>query len=210
MPSQYPDPADTTLHRWAWEFLWRNPKFQSEFEAAESAQLALEATGALPLAWNERPIGALAWRWGIRRISFIWPGHEKTPVELDVAPRALAHVRIRGREQWIVAAPERPDRMAFEFDLAAPIDPQLERARRALLTNQKLKFPAQNRQRVQPEKLRDYLRVLDATQADATTREMLDVFSAERADALDAKVLNRWKHRALELRDGGYRGLLAL
>lgn len=197
-PSHYPDPAGTTLHRWAWEFLRRNPTFETEANDAVQSQLALKAAGKLPLAWKQQPLGEQLWAWGVRR---------PYPVDFNVAPWLVNESRVG--DEWINATPWRADRMVFEFDLMEPVEPQIERARRTLVVAQNAHFPIGKRKRNRPDKLRDYLRVLDAVDAGATPREMLAVFALEHP-AINEKMLGRWKRRAVELRDGGYRELLAL
>jgi len=58
------------LHRWAWEFLRRNPEFEAEMHAAIEAQRppqALHAAGKLrPLGWKQTPKGAVLFKWGDR------------------------------------------------------------------------------------------------------------------------------------------------
>jgi hypothetical protein len=203
-PAQYPDPADTSLHRWAWEFLRRNPVFEAQANAAITSQRALRAAGKLPEFWSKQPLGAVLKSWGVKfPILAQWRGPEfDAPVRFDVAPRDLPCARIGG--QMTVLAPLRDDRRPLEFDLSAPLDPQLARARLALIADQKRKFPKFRRSRNQTEKFVLYLRVLDALEMKATTAELLELSPGD-----DERALRRWTKRAIALRDGGYRELLA-
>jgi hypothetical protein len=190
-PADYPDPADASLHSWAWEFLRRNPQFV--------ADLAGIREGTSPEG------RALLRRWGIARVNLPdWPAD--SPVHFDVGPRPVRPVKIAGA--WFAATLNRDDRIALEFDLAAPIEPQLERARQALIANQRHRFPTLRRLRNQAEKFPAYLRALDALDAGATRREMLEQFAHEFPD-LDERGLAYWIRRARALRDGEYRALVA-
>ena len=188
----YPDPAETSLHRWAWEFLRRNPQF-----VAELAEIRR----------GDSPEGrALLKRWGIARVNLPdWPAD--SPVHFDAGPRPVRPVKIAGA--WIAAALDRQDRITLEFDLAAPIEPQLERARQTLAANQRHHFPTLRRLRNQAEKFPLYLRTLDALDAGATRREMLERFAHECPDGLDERGLAYWIRRARALRDSEYRALVA-
>jgi hypothetical protein len=183
-PADYPDPADTSLHRWAWEFLQRNPEYV------------------------KNPISR---EWGITMQ--LRPGGQggeaffgDSPTRFDLAPRGLKETKTD--VGWIASASVRDDRLVLEFDLDAPIDPQLERARISLVHHQRIAFPALRRQRNQTEKFPLYLRVLDALAAGASRGEMLKEFQRHRADAVDDRTLRYWIKKSTALRDGGYRDLL--
>ena len=191
-PKQYPDPADTSLQRWAWEFLRRNPTFEAEARAAVNQWKADE-----PLA--RAPLLPVLKKWGVVSAG--------APVRFDVAPR-LVRTSQQGDEVELAFTLLRADRLLLEFDLDAPLDPQIERARQLLVANQRLNFPALRRQRNQTEKFPLYLRVLDALAAGATHGEMLKEFQRRRADAVDERTLRYWIKRATALRGGGNRELL--
>lgn len=197
-PDDYPDPAAASLHRWAWEFLCRNPAFEAAMRPAMTLQAALKAKGELPASWSEQPIGVVLRRWGIAfPILPAWRRRLR-----DDAPSRFAAAPYRH------SAPANPGRVTLTFDVSAPIDPQLERARAMLMATQRQQFPAFKRCRIQPEMLAQYLRVLDAQAAGATRRQMLDAFSTTDADVVDERKLRYWIKRANELRDGAYRDLL--
>jgi hypothetical protein len=209
-PKQYPDPADTSLHRWAWEFLQRNSMFKAEATIASKQQRTMKAAGTLPHSWSAQPLGVVLKRWGVLHpILPEWrPLAGDAPVRFDQAPRFVGHRESNGA--WIVFAPMRQDRLVLEFDLDAPLDPQVERARHTLAANQCSKFPALRRQRNQTTKFALYLRVLDARAAGAMTKEILDVLSSQLPKTVDQRTLRYWIKSAQALRDSGYRELLKL
>jgi hypothetical protein len=189
-PTKYPDAESTSLHRWALEFLWRNPEFRAEYEAV-IARLR-QPDGSLLL--NVDSVDLELARWGVRSFRGIGealPGD--SPWMFDLAPRTLRS-----------DAPASTARLVLEFDIDTPLDPQIERARHILNAEQQKRFPELKRGRNQVQKFPLYLRVLDAADAGASQKEMVDVFAAN-----DARAVRKWKARAIALRDGGYRDLIA-
>jgi hypothetical protein len=189
-PTQYPDPANTSLNRWAWEFLQRNPEFVKNPDAKE---------------------------WGIK--TRLMPGGRggeaffgNSPTHFDLAPRYVGQREIGG--SWISYNPVRDDRLVLEFDLDAAIEPQLERARTMLNISQHIyrseqqEFGKRARRRNRSDKFALYLRILDALVVDVTRNEMLDVFSKETPKGIDESTLRANIDAATALRDGGYRDLL--
>lgn len=204
-PAEYPDPASASLHRWAWEFLRRNPTFCEEHAAARGELVALKER---PRFTSDRPDVIVLQRWGID-FPLLKEWYDKgmldAPVKFALAPRDLAHVKHNGVR--IVAAPERTDRRALEFDLGAPIEPQLERARAMLLASQKHEFPTLTRKRNRLDRFPIYLRLLDAIDAGATQRQMVEGLQSMDG-ALDERTIRRWIRVARGMRDAGYRDLL--
>jgi hypothetical protein len=203
--AHYPDPADTSLNRWAWEFLRRNPTFEQEATEARKKHDEMKRAG-LPVSWSNSPLRIVLRRWGISHPILPEWKISDAPYHFDVAPRMTRDAKVNG--EWIEYALQRDDRLLLEFDLDVPIDPQLERARTTLIANQRCKFPALTRRRNQAQKFPLYLRVLDAQAVSAKTRTMLDVFSKDEQN-VDDRMLGYWIRRATELRDSGYRKLLA-
>lgn len=111
--------------------------------------------------------------------------------------------------QRYCVALESSEKSVLEFDLTAPINPQIERAKKMLTAQQK-----QNNQGKQIVKKAIvslypwYLRTLDADAAKATHPEIIELFSKERSDAISDDTLRNWKKEAERLRDGGYRELV--
>jgi hypothetical protein len=195
-PTKYPDAESTSLHRWAFEFLMRNPKYLREWDEALNWQKAQLEAGASPLETVKR-IDALRARWGINSFHNWDEEHPlDTATQFDRAPRRT------------VAVSTRDDRVRLEFDLDKPVDPQIERARHTLNAEQQKRFPHFKRKRNQVQKFPIYLRVLDAIAAGASLEEMLKVFAYEN-DNVDERTVSHWNTRATKLRDGGYRDLIA-
>lgn len=195
-PMKYPAAESTSLHRWAWEFLLRNPEYRRELEEAITLQKEQLGAGASPLDTIQL-IDALNARWGINSFHNWDEEHPlDTATQFDRAPRRT------------VAAPTRDDRVVLEFDLDKPVDPQLERARHTLNAEQQKRFPNFKRKRNQVQKFPLYLRVLDALAAGAGPDEMLDVFATQ-VPEVDERTVRYWKTCATRLRDGGYRDLIA-
>ena len=101
--------------------------------------------------------------------------------------------------------PEYPENLALEFDLTAPINPQIERAKKMLVAQQK----RNNQGKLIVKKAIVllypwYLRTLDALAAGAKHSEMIEIFSAQYQDAISDDTLRNWKKEAERLRDGGY------
>src|SRR6266536_4292564 len=156
-PAQYPDPDSASLHQWAWEFLRRNPAFVAEAEPAGEENLAMKAAGQLPATWHKTPLGAVMAKWGIRdpNVSeWMWRvRRHKAPV-FDAAPWPPTRNPARGANTY-----------AITFDLGAPIDRQVERARSMLATQQRFHNPDFRRKRTRVAKFPLYLRILDALEA---------------------------------------------
>lgn len=191
---RYAHTVEFGLHRWALEFLWRNPEFRAEYNAV-IARLR-QPDGSLLL--NVDSIDLELARWGVRSFRGIGealPGD--SPWMFDLAPRILRS-----------DAPASTVRLVLEFDIDTPLDPQLERARHMLNAQQQKRFPELKRGRNQVQKFPLYLRVLDATAVGASVREMAEVFATQVPD-LDERTVRNWKMRAIKLRDGGYRDLIA-
>jgi len=131
-----------------------------------------------------------------------------TPVRFKRYPVLVPSAKIKGVEGYFCIARESPGRMVFEFDISAPIGPQIERAKVTLKENQKLysgpkRMGGKSRASLYPI----YLRVLDALADSATSKNMLGVFSAEN-DEINESSIRNWKRAATALRDGGYKKLV--
>jgi hypothetical protein len=98
--------------------------------------------------------------------------------------------------------------VVLEFDLSSPILPQIERAKAMLTDSQKLRNGGKTITKRKMDKYPQYLRTLDARSAGASDKEIVEVFSKERPDAIDNKTLTNWENAACLLRDGGYRDLI--
>jgi hypothetical protein len=96
--------------------------------------------------------------------------------------------------------------MALEFDLSAPIAPQIERAKKLLELNQKRRASRiegiRTRNNEAARMFPTYLRVLDALNAGVTEYRIAEEFGV--AD----DVARNWIAKANALRDEGYRHLV--
>ena len=107
--------------------------------------------------------------------------------------------------------PESESRVVLEFDLAAPLAPQLTRAKQILDASKKQikeTLPAENRKQVAMYPF--YLRVLDAKAANITKAKMAEVFSQECSDGLTEKDISNWLKAAEDLTTNGYKRLAKL
>jgi len=111
--------------------------------------------------------------------------------------------------QYFRVASELPDKTVFEFDLSAPINPQIDRAKAMLVAQQKQNSKGKAVVRKAMVKLYPgYLRILDAITAGATKNEIAEIFSKEDSggnygiDKLDKQIAE-----AKRLMNDGYRTL---
>lgn len=179
--TDYPLASDTSLDRWAWEFLRRNANFKMEMQRAVQEQAAARKAGTLDIAWNRQPVGGVLKRWGIA-FPFLPEWIESmgldSPVRFESFPRDLDLAAIEGWHFKI--ALHRHTTRCLEFDLTAPITPQLEKASRMLLASQasphlqELGVKVRNNEAT--KMFPYYLRLLDATDAGATRKEIADFF----------------------------------
>ena len=202
--ADYPDPGNASMHRWAWEFLRRNLTFQGEYVQAMDEAGELELKGETRPAWSQRPTGKVLRKWGVASI----PGalHDETDsyFEFESFPRFLRRGEIDGRP--FEYCPPSLSRMALEFDLSAPIAPQIERAKKLLELNQKRRASRiegiRTRNNEAARMFPTYLRVLDALNAGVTEYRIAEEFGV--AD----DVARNWIAKANALRDEGYRHLV--
>lgn len=198
--SDYPDPKTASLDRWAFEFLWRNEKFRQEFERAADEQKSLKQAGSLSIFWNQAPVGKVIQKWGLTPLLPEW-GLD-TPARFERYPILVPCCEINGKQVHL--AYESPSRAILEFDLSAPIGPQIQRARHNLKMQQKhYRGPKRDSGRSQIRLYRNYLRVLDAMEAKTSKSQMLKVFAFE-DDRVGEDSIRNWILEATRLRDGGY------
>lgn len=196
-PTKYPLAESTSLHRWAFEFLMRNPKYLRELDEALNWQKAQLEAGASPLETVKR-IDALRARWGINSFHNWDEEHPlDTATQFDRAPRRA------------FATPTRHDRVAFEFDIDKPLDPQLKRVGHTLKAEQQKQFPNFKRGNNHVQQFPLYLRLLDALAHGATQDEIATEIGRYRRDVPDERTVRNWIRKAKALRDGGYRDLIA-
>lgn len=204
--SDYPDEKRSRLispDRWAWEFLKRNKKFRSDIEEAKKTQGSyLEAHSDECIGWSNTPTGQVLRKWGIDRpniTAWIDARVVDAPVVFEKYPQVLRFASIQGVD--VHAAKADSSKICLQFDLSSPIEPQIQRAKSILLSNQKAKENNLTRRRnnEQFDRFPCYLRILDAVDAGAKNKEIADcLFLADDTLAMAKK-------KAEALRDGGYK-----
>lgn len=214
--------ANTSLDRWAAEFLWRNLEFQKEVEAVlNEPDLPPPPAGFPPIGWSEKPLGKVLIKWGVSRLmlpEWIKQGVSDSQFIFNKFPRYVATCKVttagglftdKAVGQRYCVAPASHGKSVLEFDFTAPINPQIERAKKMLTAQQK-----QNNQGKPIVKKAIvslypwYLRTLDALDAGATHSEMIELFSMECPDAISDDTMRNWQKEGKRLRDGGYRDLV--
>ncbi|MBK6356359.1 MAG: hypothetical protein IPF44_06405 [Betaproteobacteria bacterium] len=213
--SDYPsgqEAKEASLDRWAWVFLARNPQFQKELTEARKEAPPSDDGQRGPIGWSQTPIGKVLKKWGVewpRLPEWIESGLCDSPVVFQKHPLHAATVKIEG--QFYRLMPESESRVVLEFDLAAPLAPQLTRAKQILDASKKQikeTLPAENRKQVAMYPF--YLRVLDAKAANITKAKMAEVFSQECSDGLTEKDISNWLKAAEDLTTNGYKRLAKL
>ncbi len=207
--SDYPDEAESKLispDRWAWEFLRRNKKFKAELEKAKKSQPSyLKENAESPIGWSNTPVGLVLCEWGVEHpnlTEWIDARAVDTPVAFVKYPQFLRFGTINGVDVDI--ARHESTKLCLQFDLSSPIEPQIQRAKATLMSNQKAKESTLTRRRNNErfERFPCYLRILDAIDAGAKNKEIADcLFMADDTLAMAKK-------KAEALRDGGYKTIV--
>jgi hypothetical protein len=210
-PKDYPtenQAAKLSRDWWAHEFLCCNQDFVNAMMAAKAEQDAMADSDISP-AWNQRPMGKVLKEWGVA-----WPvlrgvieagGHD-APVRFEVYPVEVPRYTFQGQEIRLTLPSE--SKAVLEFDLSAPIAPQIARAAKWLQNKQSAyEGPKRKEGRSRVDLYPTYLRVLHALKAGANKEEMLQVFSLEQPN-IDDKSIRNWMKEAKRLRDGGYRAIV--
>lgn len=128
-----------------------------------------------------------------------------SPVRFSRFPRGLilGECKSDGPTLWVCKS--QPGTMPLEFDLTAPIPPQLERAKTRLEAMQASpevqKLGVRTRNNEQTRMFPQYLRLLDALGAGIGRAKLAEFFT------LGDDTLARQIEKAVALRDGGYRAL---
>lgn len=210
--SDYPseqEAKEASLDRWAWAFLARNQQFQKELtEARKEATPSDDGQRGL-IGWSQTPIGKVLKKWGVewpRLPEWIESGLCDSPVVFQKHPVHAATVKIEG--QFYRLMPESESRVVLEFDLTAPLAPQLARAKQILDASKdqiKNELPKDDRKQLAMYPL--YLRVLDARAAKATKVKMAEVFSLERPKGVTEADIGNWIKAAEKLATDGYKRL---
>lgn len=214
-PADYPsekEALDASLDLWAWAFLRRNQDFQNELAEAEKLPRSKFDDKGQPIGWSQTPVGKVLAKWGVSfpmLPEWVKAGISDSPVRFQAHPVHAAIARIEGRLYCFM--PESESRVVLEFDLAAPLAPQLARAKKILDASKekiKKKLPKEPRKQIAMYPL--YLRVLDAMAAKASKAKMAEVFSLERPGGVSDGDIDNWKKAAVAMASEGYKRLATL
>jgi Uncharacterized conserved protein (DUF2285)/Family of unknown function (DUF6499) len=193
-PKKYPDPDKTRLDQWAWEFLRRNEEYQQVWsQMIELHEVAHdpppEGPGSSRIAREFKSrdtISSDVLRIFQQKFGIILPA---SPDQPRVPPKFLHHT-VSGRDRpslkfcpeeqsYEVKLSLEPGESLIVFNLAWPIDMQLERARACLKERAAYLRQLGDLQPMESanhvSKFQAYLRILDANSAGASQREMAAV-----------------------------------
>jgi len=196
-PAGYPVPA-APLHDWAWQFLRRNPEYQTDWDHAVTRHIRRD-DGIDPIAWHHmRQLG--------RKYGVLLP---VDPAANEGRPHFDAMCITIPRSS---AAPPL-HRANVQFDLRVPLELQWPLVKshlenlRASRRIEVISTPRHHR-----EKWRNYLRILDARCAGASHSEIAAVLFPELPNEYDddyigSRQVKNQRRAAERLRDGGYRGI---
>lgn len=227
-PAEYRFTQDLSAEDWAWQFLRRNPAYQSDWQWFAATWSALEADYGQPPQrdyhrWRQDPRAyrrAATNDTGEEESLLIecWMGQKWGFYKFPLDP-ALEHPEPGMDLLWrdvpltpqLVATPDNewlgtdPARVAYGFDLRQALAPQLEQAQRFLRLLQKQRARQGSivlESSPQHAEWCDYLRYLDAEAAQASAEQIMTVLQPA-----DLVVL---RQRAHEMIQTGYRRILQL
>lgn len=202
---EYPSIKGTSLDRWAAEFLYRNPIFLSEYNAAKNEEIRL-GSSRLPIGWNERPTGKVLVKYGVSLPNIWGDSIHDSPVFFTKYPMWVGRKdleKIDGKSYFITPFDESLSVIAF--DLSQPINPQLDRAKKMLISSQgNFEGKKQVVRKAIVKLYPFYLRVLDAFKDGVHPHKISEVLSFEYSRGVSDDTLRNWKLKAEQLRDGGY------
>jgi hypothetical protein len=227
--NDYPPVRGTSLDRWAYEFLIRNPDFFREYSEAEKQQPDREnqrhPDGSL-MGWSETPIGKVLVQYGVESPMLAEWMESKwdSPVKFENYPRSVDTVKVNNAGgvfseiavgKRFCITPFLQERLVLEFDLTAPINPQIKRAANILKGTQEARkrgrwidasIMTQGKAitRLYPF----YLRVLDAFDMQASPSEICSELSKSYKRGVGDDTLRNWKKEAERLRGGGYKDIV--
>lgn len=199
--SAYPEPAQTTLLQWWWEFTRRRPDYRelwdsgiarAEYEHRFARDIE-EFRLRFELSVIHDPVRRFT-DWELMHFRFprnfaqspLEPVLEDPEIILEspYAHQTLTAVAHRGK------LAEGQGHMQFNFDLSRPLPPQLELAKHHLTEAQQELFGKVATRRPRLRNWPNFLRALDAHDAGATYREVCNVFwplQTQRKDGRETK-----------------------
>jgi len=227
-PTDYHFTESLMPQEWAWQFLRRNPDYQTDWQWFQATWAVLEAEYGRPprrdfQRWQRDP---RAYRQGVTEqgeteslLIECWMGHKwgfyKFPVDPAVE-RPVLGTELLWREfplppqlveasdtEWLGA---NSTKVAYGFDLSQPLASQFAQAQRFLRVlqrqrSQQGRIDLASRRQQQQEWCR-YLRYLDAETANVPAAQIIEVLQLEQPVAFQS--------RAHEMIQNGYRRILHL
>lgn len=229
-PADYNFTAGLTPAEWAWQFLRRNPDYQTDWQWFHATWTVLEAEYGRPPErdfhrWQKDPRAyrqAVTNEQGDDEESLLiecWMGQKwgfyKFPVDPSVELPQLGTQLLWRDVSLTPTIVEAADvdwlgvnlaKVAYGFDLSQPLAPQLDQAQRflRLLQRQRCKQGSiilETLQQRQHE-WRQYLRYLDAEAANVSPEQIIEVLQLDEPAAL--------RQQAFEMIHTGYRRILHL
>ena len=221
--------ATLTPPEWAWQFLRRNPEYQTDWQWFSATWSALEAEYGQPPErdfhrWQKDPRAYreaatseegekevlliecwMGQKWGFYKFP-IDPARERPQLgtellwrDVPITPRLIE----QSDTDWLGV---NAAKVAYGFDLRQPLTPQFEQAQRFLRVLQKQrskpgKVILETPQQRQQEWCR-YLRYLDAESAHAATEQIIEVLQLEAPTV--------FRQQAYKMIQTGYRRILHL
>lgn len=233
-PDQYPSEKGTSLKQWAWEFLRRNPGYQSFFARAlkDRDNYIRETAPYDPTdpyesdltqrdawaGWEADNIGDWIEKWGILRLgnpeNDTPPDFICFPVDLITHP-SVSSIFASDREDGLVVGPEQYH-VFVDVDLSLPLGRQwktiieaLSVLKKALPDEPALGKSPSKELRNREDDWQIYLRLLDAESAGASRAEMVKALFPHQDLGGSTRKLDKGRRRAKELAQKEYKSLPA-
>jgi hypothetical protein len=216
----YPLGLEVHANSWALHFLYRNEKFLAEYNRAIDSGSPNWFMQLTQPDWASTLTGKVLIKYGIKTPFFLpFYTHfgapyaalfQSYPYEIKdfdgVSGLGFSDKHAKGKRFYLREA--LPNTTALEFNLAKPIIPQIDAAKK-LLQNKQMALSEKNKQlRKRHSEYHYYLRVLDAYSEGASSKVICDVLSLDYKSGVDDSLLRKWKNKAEELRDSGYKDMV--
>ena len=227
-PADYGFTEELASEEWAWQFLRRNPDYQTDWQWFHATWSALEADYGRPPQrdfhrWQMDP---RAYRQAVSEqgeaeslLIECWMGQKwgfyKFPIDPAVERPQLGTELLWRNVPLTPQLVEEPDadwlgsdlaKVAYGFDLSQPLAPQFEQAQRFLRLLQRQRCNQGSvileTPRQRQHEWRRYLRYLDAEAAKVSAEQIIEVLQLEEPAVL--------RQRAYEMIHTGYRRILHL
>lgn len=197
--SQYPSTEKMLSVQWAWEFLRRNPEYQTDFVSLPGVELTAKWSISIPLD----PSATSKHEFILSRDFSFKPSGLFRMIPGDILQVA---------EEMIKPEHKSLGTLAIFLDLSKPLGDQFRRLEQAALGAQKAycarlgePVPKLRAKNYRPQDYATYLRVLDGLSVNASLLSMAEfLFGMEEDPSSAYRKLVRNKKAALDLRNGGY------